>query len=215
MSLPFTQSQFLENFAKYNESIFPIQFIFITLAFIVLYLAIKNNKYSDKIISGILSFLWLWMGIVYHYTFFSNINKAAYLFGTLFIIQSILLAVFGIFKNKMGFSFQWDKYSKTGFILVIYALIVYPLLGYLFGHIYPQSPTFGVPCPSTIFTLGILLMATRPIKMVLLIIPSIWSLLSFSAVLTLGVKEDVGLIISGVIAIILVWIKNKRQYFFN
>ena len=56
MSLPFTQSQFLENFAKYNESIFPIQFIFITLAFIVLYLAIKNNKYSDKIISGILSF---------------------------------------------------------------------------------------------------------------------------------------------------------------
>ncbi|WP_414541485.1 DUF6064 family protein [Nostoc sp. CCY0012] len=29
---------------------------------------------------------------------------------------------------------------------------MYPLIGYALGRIFPTSPTFGVPCPTTIFT---------------------------------------------------------------
>jgi hypothetical protein len=43
-------------------------------------------------------------------------------------------------------------------------MVVYPLLGIRFGHSYPRAPLFGVaPCPTTIFTFGLLLWATRSV----------------------------------------------------
>jgi hypothetical protein len=53
------------------------------------------------------------MGIVYHLVFFTAINKAAYLFGGLFIIQGILFLIYGVLQNKLSFHFQRDKYGIT------------------------------------------------------------------------------------------------------
>jgi hypothetical protein len=44
---------------------------------------------DQKFILFILAAFWLWMGTVYHIGYFSVINKAAYLFGSLFIFESI------------------------------------------------------------------------------------------------------------------------------
>lgn len=212
MNLPFAQNQFLENFAKYNEAVFPMQFALIALALGAVFLAIKNNSYSSKIISGILAFFWLWMGIVYHIVFFSTINKGAILFGSLFVVQGILFIAYGIIKDKIQFNFQWDGYSETGLVFVTYALLVYPILGYIFGHTYPSNPTFGLPCPTTIFTFGILLIAIKPLNKLLFVVPFIWSLIGFSASLTLGIKEDTGLLVAGVLTgIMLIRYKQKTR----
>ena len=143
MKTPFTLEQFLEVFKNYNQAVFPMQVVFYMISAIAIYLAIKPNSSSDKIISGILTFFWLWMGIVYHIIFFTTINKAAYLFGALFIIQGILFFIFGVFKNKLSFHFISDKFGITGITLIVFAQIVYPVLGYFFGHVYPSSPTLA------------------------------------------------------------------------
>src|SRR6185295_3859978 len=122
-------------------------------------------------ITLVLSFLWIWMGIFYHLIFFAAINKAANLFGAIFILQAIFFLWQGIFLNKLSFSFDKSVYSSTGIILVLFALVIYPVLGYSLGHKYPASPTFGLPCPTTIFTFGVLLMTDKKIPLMILLIP--------------------------------------------
>jgi len=210
MKLPFTLEQFLDVFRQYNISVWPMQIIWIVLALIATYFSIFKKSYSDKIIVSVLAFLWLWMGIVYHLIYFSPINKAAILFGSLFIIQVLLLFYFGIIKDKLKFQFSLNRYGITGFVLILYALIIYPLLANLLGHVFPSSPTFGLPCPTTIFTFGILLFSSSRIPFIIIIIPATWSVIGFSAVVSLGMKEDTGLLIAGFVCTSMIIYKNTK-----
>lgn len=210
MKLPFTIEQFLSVFELYNQSVWPFQvLVYIPVVFSII-LILKISKLSGKFISSTLVFLWLWMGVIYHLTFFTTINPAAYVFGILFVTQAILLAYYGLLKGTLSFVFEGDVFSYAGIALVAFALIVYPLAGYFFGHIYPRSPTFGLPCPTTIFTLGILLMLKGRIPFRLLIVPILWSIIGFMAALQLSIYEDTGLLISGITALICTILKNNN-----
>lgn len=210
MKPPFTLDQFFDVFKNYNETVFPAQIFLYLTSFSAIYLLIKPTSSSNRIISGLLAFFWLWMGIVYHLIFFTKINNAAYIFGVIFIFQSILFLVYGVLKNKLSFSLHTDNYSKTGIVLILFALIIYPIVGYLLGHVYPASPTFGLPCPTTILTFGVLLLCDKKFPFVILIIPLLWSIIGFTAAFNFGIWEDTGLLIAGLLTIVLILIKNRK-----
>lgn len=210
MKTPFTIDQFFEVFKNYNETVFPAQIILYLISFIAIYLTFNPNSISNKVISSMLAFFWLWMGIVYHLVFFTTINSAAYIFGIAYILQSILFLTYGVFKNKFSFSFHSDIYGVTGILLILFALIIYPFLGYFLGHVYPSSPTFGLPCPTTILTFGLLLLNDKKCPVAIMIIPFLWSIVGFTAAFNFGMWEDTGLLIAGLVAIILLFIKNRR-----
>ena len=209
MKTPFTADQFFETFKNYNQAVWPIQIVLYLISFMAIYLAFKPTSKSDKVISGLLAFFWMWMGVIYHLIYFTVINKAAYLFGTVFILQGILFLTFGVFQSKLSFAFRSDGYGITGIILMVFALIIYPVLGYSFGHVYPYSPTFGLPCPTTIFTFGFLLLSKKKCPLIVLIIPFVWSIIGFTAAFNFGIVEDIGLLVSGVLTLILVIVRNK------
>lgn len=150
------------------------------------------------------------MGIVYHLIFFSAINKAAYIFGALFITQGILFFIWGVIKGELSFEYRKNINNNAGLVLLLYALIIYPVLGYNLGHSYPYSPTFGLPCPTTILTFGLLLFTNKKIPVYILIIPLLWSVIGFTAALTLSIYEDIGLLIAGLTATTLLLISNKN-----
>lgn len=210
MDLPFSLADFLNVFKDYNHSIFPLQIVFYFAAFLCIYFLFAGNKNATRIISIALAFFWLWMGVVYHIIFFSEINKAAYIFGGLFILQGIMFAGCGLIRKKLSFEYTKSAVNKTGIILIAYALIIYPVLGHNLGHAYPYSPTFGLPCPTTIFTLGILLFANKKMPMHLLIIPLLWSIVGFTAAFTLTIYEDIGLLVAGVTTFVLLIISNRK-----
>jgi len=210
MNLPFSLTDFLNVFKDYNQSVFPLQIVFYLAAFLCVYLLFTGNQNTTRIISITLAFLWLWMGVVYHIIFFSEINKAAYIFGGLFILQGIMFAGCGLIRKKLSFEYTKSAANITGIILIAYALIIYPVLGHNLGHAYPYSPTFGLPCPTTIFTLGILLFANKKMPMHLLIIPLLWSVIGFAAAFTLTIYEDTGLLVAGVTALVLLIISNRK-----
>jgi hypothetical protein len=205
--LPFTIEQFLGNFEQYNQAIWPMHIVAYILSIAVIILAAKKTRYSDQIISVVLACFWGWMGIVYHLIYFSTINGAALGFGILFIIQAILWLVFGVIRPKLSFQLENNPYALTGVVLIVYAMLVYPILGTLLGHGYPRSPSFGVaPCPTTIFTFGLLLWTNARVPKSVLVIPFIWSLIGFTAALSLGVREDIGLLLAGVLSVaLLLW----------
>ncbi len=210
MKLPFTIEQFLELFKKYNQSVYPMQIVFYVFGATVILLSIKKIANADRIINVILSFFWLWMGIVYHLFYFTQINKVAYLFGGIFILQGFLFFYHGVLNNRLSYKFRFDKLGWGGVLLITFALIIYPFLSYIFGHFYPASPTFGLPCPTTIFTFGILMWFDRKIPLSILIIPFIWSIIGFFAALKLGVREDTGLLVAGIFGTILIAYRNKK-----
>jgi hypothetical protein len=70
---------------------------------------------------------------------------------------------------------------------------------------------FGVaPCPTTIFTFGILLWATKPVPAYLLIIPLLWSFFGIIAAVNWRVYQDYGLVVAGVLGTILILIRNRK-----
>lgn len=212
MQIPFTIEQFLEVMANYNISVWPMQIILNLLALVAIVLSFKKINAGDKINSAILSFFWLWIGVMYHLIHFTSINNAAYLFGMLFIIQGIIFIYAGIIKPNLSFKFELNWYAWVGALFILYALLIYPLLGYLFGHVYPKSPTFGLPCPTTIFTFGLLLWTNKRVPKYVIIIPFIWALIGTGAAVNLTIYEDYGLFLAGVLGLIFIIIRDRKLY---
>ncbi|WP_321508459.1 DUF6064 family protein [uncultured Methanoregula sp.] len=211
VQFPFTAVQFLDVFFRYNLTVWPAQLILCLLAIAAAVCAIRKTASSDRILFCILGFFWLWMGLVYHILFFSSINTVAYLFGILFIVQALVLWYFGMVRKVTGFHASWDAFSIAGVAFIFYSLILYPVIGTAAGHPFPCLPTFGLPCPTTIFTFGIFLLADRKVPLFLVAIPLLWSCIGFFAALSLGIVEDYGLLIAGIAGTILIIIKNQKS----
>jgi hypothetical protein len=201
MEVPFNQEQFLQVFRAYNLAVWPFQIFLIVIALLAIFLTLRKVKYSDRIIVSILSFLWFWMAVAYHFAFFLNINPLAIIFAAVFLFQGFLLFFFGIAREELHFKYVNNLNGLAAIILFLYALIFYPLLGYALGHYYPSTPTFGLPCPTTIFTFGLLLLLEGKINKVLYIIPVVWALIGFTAALKLGILQDIGLLVSAILTI--------------
>lgn len=195
--IPFTKTEFLRVFEQYNDAVWPWHVLIYLVGLIAFALAFTRLTIAGKLISLILALLWLWMGVVYHLLFFTTINKAARLFGTVFIIQSLVFMFAGVFRSRLSFRFRFDVQGLIGGALITYAVVVYPIIGTVVGHRYPAAPTFGVPCPTTIFTFGLLIGAGINIRFYMLVIPMLWSLVGLWAAISLGMYEDLGLVIAG------------------
>lgn len=195
MGLPFTEQQFLDVFAQYNRTLGGAAALlwFATAASTAL--LFRRSPSSGRIVSIVLFVQWLWAGIAYHLLFFARINPAAYLFGALFVVEAVLILGLGFHSRQLGFS--PTIWRITGMVFIVYSLI-YPALVLLSGLRYPAMPTFGVPCPTTIFTVGVILSTEPVVPRVTRIIPFLWCLIAGSSAVLFGVYPDLILLIGAV-----------------
>ena len=197
MELPFTRAQFFEAMAAYNESTWPAQFALELAALAVLWLVLRRPRHADRAVAAVLAGLWAWMGVAYHWLFFAPVNPAAWLFGAVFLLEAMALWWFGSMKGRLKLGGWEAGRPLTGWALVLFALVVYPLIGWLAGHRYPAFPTFGLPCPTTIFTIGVLLWAEPRGSRWLHAVPLAWTLVGSTAAFLLDVYGDLGLVVAG------------------
>jgi len=219
MDLPFTLGQFLGVFAAYNRALFPAQFVAYALGLAALALVFSpgSSPRAGRAIAAILALLWIWTGGVYHILYFARIDWLAYVFGALFILQGVLFLYSGTARGALGFRFGADVSGLLGALFILYALGIYPLLNIWLGHGYPRMPVFGLtPCPTTVFTLGMLLLAHRPgrgrlVPGHLLLIPFVWSLVGAMAAVSLGMVEDYGLLAAGALTIVVILERRRNR----
>ncbi|MGE5140041.1 MAG: DUF6064 family protein [Rudaea sp.] len=195
-------------FVQYNLDIWPAQIVGYLLYATVLFVVARRFKYSDQTIAAILALNWLWLGI----RFFVPAGAAGwsfYFFAVLFVIEGVLFAV-GATRPFLSFRFSTDVYSLTGLVLIAYAAIIYPLVGFAVGHVYPLSLTLGAfPCPTTIFTLGLFLCSRERVPWYLLIAPGLFALTGVTSP-GIGIVEDAGLFIAGLIAVPMLLYRDRR-----
>lgn len=209
MSVPFTVEQFFAVFAVYNAAIWSVQILAYAFGFVAVGALWSNSLIGKRLILSTLAILWGWNGIAYQLVFFAPINSAAKGFAAIFVLQAILFATSSITKNNLLFKVRLDLRSALGLGFILYALLIYELLGYVAGHGLMKGPLFGVaPCPTTIFTIGILLLADGGLVLWLAVIPIVWSLIGSSAAVLLGVPEDFGLAVAAM-ALLIMLVKGR------
>lgn len=178
------------------------------VALAAVFLLFRPRRISSRLISGALTLLWAWTGIAYHLVFFTSINKAAYAFGAVFLVGSVAFLWAGVIKHRLEFDAVGPR-RIWGYVLIAFALLVYPILSTALGHGYPTMPTFGLPCPTTIFTIGMLCFLRAPFPKYVFGAPVIWAAIGSQAAFLMGVYQDLGLLAAGLIGAGLMFKRQK------
>ena len=210
MNLTVNLNELMSAFEAYNLAIWPMQVFAYLAGIVALYSSLKRTPFSNNIASGILSFLWLWTGIIFCVFFWGPIYPSAYAFAVLFLAQGLLF-LFNAIKPRVSFHAGRNRFSYVGALFIAYAMIGYPLAGYFLGHTYPRFLPFGLaPCPTAVFTLGMLMLTNKKVPKYILTIPGIWSIAAIVPVIS-GIYEDAGLILAGLVCIPLLFRRDKEQ----
>lgn len=161
--------------------------------------ALRGGRLADRVVAAALAAMWLWTGAAYHLLHFAAVNPAAGLFGIAFLLQGLLFLGAAVSGRPLAFkAIRGGWRCGFGLFLVAYAAVLYPLLGRLAGHRWPEVPSFGVtPCPVTIFTFGVLLLSAARVPVWLLVVPALWSVIGGSAAVLLAVPQDWMLLLGG------------------
>lgn len=201
MQLPFSADQFFAVIRQYNEAVWPAQVLVVLMGLAAMALLLWKRSWSSVAISGILALLWTWMGVVYHLAFFTSINPLAYVFGAISLVGAAVFVWLGMLRSELDFIPRRDGRGLMGMVLMVFAFLIYPAWSSMAGHAYPSLPTFGLPCPTTIFTIGMLAMAVGRKVRIALVVPILWSLVGGQAAFLLDVPPDWGLVVAGLIAL--------------
>jgi len=205
-----TAEQLLGVFAAYNAQIWPMQIAAYLLGIAGFVLAFGKSKFSNRLIPAILAFFWLWVGFAFWLPSAGQGFTPGYLFAAIFLVQGVLFLIQAV-RPKLAFGFQANLASWAGIVFVLYALLGYPLFGFFIGHVYPTTPPFGLtPCPVVTYTFGLLLLTTKKVPRSLLIIPFFYALSGFLWV-SIGIVEDIGMLLSGLVGLWLIWTRDARQ----
>ena len=203
MDLPFTREQFLDLFAAYNVAVWPAQLVLVCLAIAMMAGVLTHPTRAGRLVSYGLAVLWAWGAIAYHLAFFRAINPAAPVFAAIALATAAAFAILGGLRGGLAFRPVEDARGLLGWAMVAYAMLGYPAIGALAGHTFPNAPSFGLPCPVTLFTVGLLLLARPGLHRALVIGPLAWSLIGGTAALALGVPQDYGLFVAAAIGVYL------------
>lgn len=183
--------------------------IYLAAAVLVLLALRRPSPTVNMALGGLLTFCWILMGAGYHLGFFRAVSGVALPAGVLFILTGLGFAALTA-RQRLAFAGRRDAWALLGVALILDAMLAYPLIGMAAGHGYPRAPVFGVaPCPTAIFTFGVLLLSARPVPGALLVVPAAWSLFATSAAVLLGVTEDLALPVAGVAGTAGVLLRNR------
>jgi Family of unknown function (DUF6064) len=197
VSLPFTPEQFLGVFAEYNEALWPVAVASWLASLGVLTATWRKPTVYGRVLTYLLAGLWAWNAVAYHMWFFTRINPAAWLFGAVFALQAALFW-WTRTRSRIDYFSGEGLMARVGSGLAVYAL-AYPFLTVAFGHRYPAAPTFGVPCPTVILTVGLFLTVRGGVPLILTIVPVFWGFIGGSAAVLLNVPTDYVLLAAGVL----------------
>jgi hypothetical protein len=195
MRLPFTDQQFFDVFGSYNAAAWPIV-VGLWLATIACTASFVRGSVQSVALSALAAAHWLWSGVVYHALFFTTINPAAWWFAAMFVLEAAAFVWFGIARRSLVFHRDRTALHGIALVFVTYSL-AYPFLVMLSGHLPPRAPLFAVPCPTTVFTTGLLLTA-RPARAALVIVPTIWAVIGGTAAFAFGMTPDLVLFAAAV-----------------
>jgi Family of unknown function (DUF6064) len=209
MKTPAGILRFHEVFNTYNQAYLPLQLLFFSVVAASVWVIVWKPIASRKVLPPLLACLWIAMGAVYGWHFFSRVDEDVNIFSLIFIIQGILFLRYGLIHSAI-FEFNKNASGIVASILVVYAVLIYSVGGQYSGYGHSYLVTTGLPYPATIFTFAALLLSKAKVPVYMAMIPACWAVIAFSSVLNQGVYENFALMISAGAFMILNGLKHKE-----
>jgi hypothetical protein len=177
--LPFSARTYYRLFELYNLELWPLQLLALALGAAVLALGRRSGERAGRAIAVILAVCWAWVAWGFHWQRYASINPAAGYFALAFVVEALLLLGLGGVRGRLVIAPATRLQRRAGLGLLLFALLVFPLMGPLLGRSWTQAEVFGMaPDPTALATLGVLLFAgVRPVWG-LFPIPVAWCLVS-------------------------------------
>ena len=204
MEMPYTVEVFFAAMAEYNRAWFPLPIFALLLAFAAFALAVRplpgRPALSGRLVGAILAASWLWVGWAHQLQHMAGLNFMAPVYGWVWIIQGVLIALTCAAPGRVRFRFVGDLRGWTGLALALFGLLGYPLAVLALGHGWRGVPLVGMaPDPTAIFTAGVLAAARERPPLHLFVVPVGWAgVAAFSAYL-LGFPLDYAVAVAVVI----------------
>jgi hypothetical protein len=193
----------------YNEATWPVQVLTILAAMYLTYSVFaRPGDKTDVWMKTFLAFAFAWNGLVFFLVFLRN-PVSMFTGAPLFIIVSVLFAV-DVFAKKTHFRLPEGGWMRGLTIAWVLLALLYPLMGWPLGHVYPKVLLPLFPCPLTVFAIALVAAAVpySDKKVFIALLP--WALMGLPKCFgVLDCYEDCVLFASGVYGLI-VLVKNWR-----
>jgi len=208
MTFPASREAFFELVAHYNDALWPWQLVALGAAMAAAALTTKGAAHSGRAVGALLALLWGWIGLAYHAGMLAGVHPAAPAFGAVCVLGALAFAWYGVrhdgFRFAAGAPFTGGAARArqlVGWGLVLVALFVYPMIGVALGQRFPAAISFGMPSPTTIYTIGLLVLAGPTLPRVLWAAPLLSVVIGTVSALTLGLVQDLLLPVAAVVAL--------------
>jgi hypothetical protein len=202
--------QFFAMWAQANTALWPMDLVWYAATIAAIILAIRPVPGSNRLIAAFLAVYYMWLAIVFFGIYYTPLNDHSPAYAAMFALGGALFFVAGVVRRDLEFQPKRDLLGVTGGVFILYAL-AYPLIDALAGRQFPAAPVLGVaPCPSAIFTAGLLLWTRPGVPMYVLVVPLVWLMAQTPAeALAMGVVADAARVPIGIVTTaLLVW----REY---
>ena len=202
--LMFSSQTYYRLFALYNLEWWPLQMLALALGAAVLALRQRGGEWAGRAIAGILAACWLWVAWGFHWQRYASINLLAGYFAWAFVVQALLLLWLGVVRGRLTPAPATRLQRHVGLGLLLFALLVFPLMGPLQGRSWTQAEVFGMaPDPTALAMLGVLLFAgARPVW-ALFPIPVAWCLISGATLWAMEAPDFAVVPLAALLALIL------------
>ena len=206
---------FWNRVAAYNQATWPVQAVMMLVVVYLTYrIVAKPGTATDTWMKAFLALAFAWNGIVFFLVFMRN--PISVFTGTpLFVAVSVLFAVdiFGVdvCGARTHFRLPERGWARGFTIAGILLVLLYPLVGWPLGHIYPRVLLPLFPCPLTVFAITLVAAAAPHADRTVFIALLPWALLGLPKCLgALNCTEDCILVAAGVYGLI-VLIRSWRS----
>jgi hypothetical protein len=206
----FSLHSYYRLFELYNRAIWPAQLVALALGIAILLLLRRAEPWRGRVIAVLLAACWLWVSIVFHAHRYATLTWSARYFAWGFGVEAALLLLAAL-AGRLVF-----ERRPAGLAIYLFALVVPPLIGLLFGRTWRQIELFGIsPDPTAVATLGILLLAAGRVRWELIAVPVLWCAVSGATLLSMH-APDAGIPIAAAVLGLSVAaskaLTHRRQY---
>ena len=208
--IPFSKDVFLIVVQRYAEAMQPSQVIAFLMGCAMVDMVRRPRASSSRLICGLLATAWLWIGYIYYGSYIVGLSWAGWIAAAAFVLQGILLFVFGTVRDAMALQYERGITANAGIGFMLYGLFVYPATAVATGVEPGSAPVIGLAPDSTLlFTLGILLVAKNRTPLLLALLPLGLAAASGISAILIGLPEDYVMLPAATGALVLIVMKNR------
>lgn len=200
--LPFSSQTYYRLFELHNAAVWPAQLLAFAAGLAILALLISRPAWAGSTIAFLLGATWAFVAWSYFHVRYAPLNWAAVYFAYAFAAEALLLVLSGAL-GRLTFPTPWRLAAKAGGGIVLFALVLQPLIGPVFGRSWSGVELFGIaPDPTALATLGVLVMADR-VRFELLAIPLLWCLTTGAVLWAMDAPDALLMPVAAVLALAL------------